>query len=209
LTAAALPADGPLRIEVVIGPVVRLVPADLARVAAAFQPTSSQLGGSGVQADVSVAHVDATLTDAGIVARASGQVTVTTLWVPQQGSFSASATLRAVPSTVPGTADVLDLVTVADLQLQLPGFAGGLADAILPLIRGFLTDLLADQVRAVLRTEVPAAIGRAFVLGALPPDVIVSMRRLSIDATALQFQPVLGVIGTTLSTFAPPPIAPP
>jgi hypothetical protein len=64
-------------------------------------------------------------------------------------------------------------------------------------------------VRAVLRAELPAAIGRAVVFGSPPPDVIVSVRRLSIDATALQFQPVLGVIGTTLSTFAPPPIAPP
>lgn len=209
LSAASLPADGPLRIEIVLGPIVRLVQADLARVAAGFSPTTSHLGGSGVQADVSVANVDATLTDAGIVARASGQVTVRMLGIPQQGPFAASATLRAVPTTVPGVPDLLDLVTVSDLQVELPGVAGGIANAILPLIRGHLSDLLTDQVRTVLRAELPAAIGRTFVLAALPPDVIVSLRTLSIDASALVFQPALGAIGTTLSTFAPPPIPPP
>jgi hypothetical protein len=208
LSAVSLPTDGPLGIEVVLGPTVRLEQSDLARLAATFTPTTSQLGGSGFQADLSVQTVDATLSDAGIMARASGQVVLKTLGIPEIGVFSASATLRVVPTTVPGVTDPVDLVTVSDLQVQLPGLASGMADAAVALIRGHLTDLLTDQLRAVLRVELPAAISRMFVLAALPPDVVVSVRNLSIDGAALQFQPALGALGTTLSTYTPPAIPP-
>jgi hypothetical protein len=209
LSAASLPTDGPLGIEVVLGPTVRLEQSDLARLAATFTPTTSQIGGLGLQADLSVQTVDATLSDSGIVVRASGQVVVTTVWIPESGVFSASATLRAVPTTVPGVTDLVDIVTVSDLQVQLPGFASGMADAAVPLIRGYLTDLLTGQLRAVLRAELPAAVSRMLVLASLPPDVVVSVRYLSIDAAALQFQPALGAFGTTLSTYTPPAIPPP
>lgn len=209
LSAASLPTDGPLRIEVVLGPTVRIEQSGLAGLASAFTPTTSQFGGFGLQADLSVRTVDATLSAAGIMARASGQVMVTTLGIPESGVFSASATLRVVPTTVPGIPDPVDLVAVSDLQVQLPGFAGGMADAAVALIRGYLTDLLTDQLRAVLRAELPTAVSRMLVLAALPPDVVVSVRNLSIDADALQFQPALGALGTTLSTYAPPAIPPP
>ena len=210
LSAASLPTDGPLGVEVVLCPTVRLEQSDLARLAASFPPPpTSQFGGLGLQVDLSIHKVDATLSDAGIVARASGEVVVKTLGLAEWGVFSASATFRAAPTTVPGVTDPVDLVTVSDLQVQLPGFTGGVADAAFPLIRGYLTDLLTGQLRDFLRAELPAAVSQTFVLAALPPDVVVSVRNLSIDAAALQFQPALGALGTTLSTFTPPAIPPP
>jgi hypothetical protein len=126
LSAASLPTDGPLGVEVVLCPTVRLEQSDLARLAAAFTPTTSpQFGGSGplsLQAGLRVQTVDATLSDAGIVAHASGSMSIRALGIPEAGSFSASATLRAVPTTVPGVTDPVDLVTVSELQVQPPTF---------------------------------------------------------------------------------------
>jgi hypothetical protein len=213
LSAASLPTDGPLRVEVVVGPTVRLEQSDLARVAAAFTPTTSPLlGGSGplaTNAKLDVRQIDATLSDSGIVARAFGQVAIRALGIAESGIFEANATVRAVPTNLPAVADLVDVVTVSDLQVQFPAFASGMGDTVLPLVRGYLADLLTDQLRDVLRAELPAAVLRALVLPALPPDVVISVRKLSIDASALEFQPALGAIGTTLSTFAPPPIPPP
>jgi hypothetical protein len=209
LSAASLPTDGPLGVEVVLCPSVRLEQSDFARLAAASTPTTSPVfGGSSplaTQASLYVPQVAATLSDAGIIVHTSGLMTVSTLGIPEAGGFVASTTLRAVPTTVPGVMDPVDLVTVSDLQVSL---ATGMGDAAVPLVRGYLTDLLTGQLRAFLRAELPAAVSKTFLLAALPPDVVVSVRNLSIDAAALQFQPVLGALGTTLSTFTPPAISP-
>jgi hypothetical protein len=213
LSAASLPTDGPLGVEVVLCPSVRLEQSDLARLAAAFTPTTSPVfGGSSplaTQARLSVHTVAAMLSDAGIVAHASGQMSIKALGIPETGSFSASATLRAVPTMVPGVPDPVDLVTVSDLQVQPPNFSSGMGDAAVMLVRGYLADLLTGQLRAFLRAELPAAVSKTFLLAALPPDVVVSVRNLTIDTAALQFQPALGALGTTLSTFTPPAIPPP
>ena len=209
LTAASLPADGAVRVEFVLGPLVRFEQADLARLAAVFTPTPSHVSAGAVDADLSVTAVEATLTDGGIVARASGQVEIRALGMVDRGPFSASGTLRVVPTAAPGVLDLVDLVTVADIQVQLPGIVGAFVDTILPLIRGMLSNLLIDQLRAVLRAQLPAAIDDAFVLAGLPPDVVVSVRRLSITPAAIEFQPALGALGTTLSMFTPPAIPPP
>jgi len=209
LTAASLPPEGAVRIEFVLGPLVRFEQSDLARLAAAFPPTPAHISAGAVVADLSVTAVEAALTDGGIVARASGQVEIRALGVVDRGPFSASGTLRVVPTAAPGVLDLVDLVTVSDVQVQLPGIAGTFVDTILPLIRGMLSNLLIDQLRAVLRAELPTAINGAFVLAGLPPDVVVSIRRLSITASAIEFQPALGALGTTLSTFTPPAIPPP
>ncbi len=109
----------------------------------------------------------------------------------------------------PGANDLVDLWKATDVQVQLPGIAGVLVDSILPLIRGYVDTLLIGQLRAILRSELPAVVNRAFALTTLPPDVVVSMRKLSIAATAIEFQPTLSAIGTTLSTFTPQAVSPP
>ena len=210
VTAGALPPQGALRVEVVLGPVVRFEQVDVARLAATFTPTTSRIGAGAVQADLSVMTVDATLTNGGIVARASGQVEIRALsGVVDRGSFSASGTLRLVPIGVPGLNDLVDLLSVSEIQVQLPGIAGAFVDGVLPLIRTFVEGMLTDHLRAIIQRELPAVVNRAFVLTGLPPDVVVSVRRLSVDPTAIMFQPALGAIGTTLSTFTVPAIPPP
>ncbi len=210
LTVASLPPQGTLRVETVLGPLLRFEQADVARLAASFPPTTTHVGAGAVEADLSITSVDATLTNGAIVARASGQVEVSALvGVVDRGPFSASGTLRLVPTGVPGVSDLIDLLSVSAIEVQLPGIAGAYVDSVMPLIRTFVEELLTDHLRAILRDELPAAVNRAFVLAELPPDVVVSVRRLSVDPTAIVFQPALGALGTTLSTFTPPAIPPP
>ena len=210
LTTAALPAPDAVRAEVVLGPLVRLEPSDLARLASTFTPTTSHIESGPVEADLSTTSVSAELMHGAVVVRATGQVDVRTVFgLGDRGAFAASATLRLVPSSAPGSTDLVDLLKVSDVLVQLPGLAGQLVDQVLPLIRNFLEDLLSTQLRNLLRTELPAAVSRSFLLAGLPPDVVLSIRRLSIEPSALEFQPTLSALGTALSTFTPPAVPPP
>ena len=203
-----VPADGTLRLEIVRGPTIRWRQSDVARLAAAFSPTTSQFSGPGGQLRLDVQRVDATLSDAGIRARAWGQITVTALGVPQSGPFTASATLHVVGTTSPGTADPVSVSPITDLELQLPPLVGGLLGPMASLVHDQLSSQLTTQVRAFFRAELPVAIGRTFALTTLPPGAVVSVSNVVLDATAMQFEPAIGVIGTALSTYSPSVLPP-
>ena len=210
LTAAALADPTAVRVEVVLGPMVRLAQSDVARLTAAFNPTSSHVGAGAVEVDVSVTHIVATLITGAIVARADGLVSYRTLMGALDDSpFSASVTLHLAPVAAPGAVDLLDLWKASEVDVQMPGVAGILINSILPLVRGYVDGLLVEQLRALLRSALPAVVNRSFALTSLPADAVVSVRKLSIDASAIEFQPTLSAVGTTLSTFTPTAIPPP
>ena len=137
---------------------------------------------------MSVTHIVANPVPGGIVTRADGQLSYRTIMgAVDEGPFSARLTIGVAPMATPGSIDLVDLWKVTDVQVQRPGIAGVLVDSILPLIRGYVDSLLIGQLRAILRNELPALVSQAFALAALPADVVVSVRKLSIDATAIEF----------------------
>jgi hypothetical protein len=205
------PATPLTRVELVVGPSVTIDKAQFESWLTQVLPYATGLsGGGGIGVTIRVST--------GSIAFAPGRLTVTVagevdvqamLGMTQRGPFSAGITLGLVPNGSPGLADPIDLVAVSDATIELPGLLGSIAAAVLPVMKSFVTNFATEQLRTSLRTEVPNAIERAFALAALPADVSLSLRRLSIDATGVTFQPALGAIGTTLSTFAPPTIPPP
>jgi hypothetical protein len=126
-----------------------------------------------------------------------------------RSAFSASATVGLVPSAAPGITDLCDLLTVQSVTVDLPGTFGGMVSTLVSLIRPELERVLTEHLRAIIRRELLAAITSALVVSALPTDVTLSIRQVSIDSAAITFQPALGAIGTSLSTFTPPAIPPP
>ena len=68
----------------------------------------------------------------------------------------------------------------------------------------FLGDWILTLMRPIVQQEISNAAARALSLVGLPPSVTLSIRRLSVTPTAVTFQPVLGAIGTVLSTYQPP-----
>src|SRR4029079_13312531 len=100
-------------------------------------------------------------------------------------------------------------VRVEDINLDMPGVLGALASLAIPSIRTFVEGFATDQLGTILRTAVPDAVQRGFALAGLPPDVNLSIRKITVDGDGILFEPALGAVGTTLSTFAPPNIPPP
>lgn len=206
----SLNGPGPVRVEVVLGPEVRIDAADISRlVTSVFNPVSQRVGavGGAMSAEVRLLGADASLTDGGIIGRARGDVQIQGAFAGL-GGFAASATLSLVPSASPTAIDLCDVIVVTDLVLETTGLIGPIS-AVLPVIRDYLSGLLTEWLRAIVRSELPAAVARAFALPSLPPDVMLSVRRLRIDSTAVMFQPSLGAIGTTLSAFHSPVLPPP
>jgi hypothetical protein len=208
IPAASLP-QGTVRVEVVLGPLVRIEQADVSRWAAAFPPTSRHVDTGPLSVDVSITGADATLATGGIAGRLSGQVVISSPLGGSSGSFVASATVSLVPSAAPDAIDLCDLVTIQNMDVQVAGIPGQALSLALGAIRPLLDAALSGHLREIISRELPTAITGALVLPGLPPGVTTSIRRLAVDPTAIVFQPVLGALGTVLSTFVPPPIPPP
>jgi hypothetical protein len=212
LDAASLVGQGPIRVEAVLGPEIRIEAGELSRlVASSFTPVKQRisLGGGLAAADVSVLTADAALADNGIRLRATGQVEIQGLFgVPSRLAFGGGATLNLVPSAAPASADIFDLITVTDVAVEVGG-AGGALSAVVSAMRPFLSGLLTGELRQAARTQLSGAILGALVLDDPPAGVTLSVRRLAVDAQAITLQPVLGAIGTALSAFRAQPIGPP
>jgi hypothetical protein len=73
----------------------------------------------------------------------------------------------------------------------------------LSIVCDLLEGMLTKQVQQTLVRELRAIVAGAFALTELPPGVTVSIRRIEMEGDTVSFQPVIGAIGTTLSTFHP------
>lgn len=208
ITAAGLAV--PIRIEIVICPEMRLSATQLSQlVSTSFAPVHQHLEVPGglVSADVSVLTADATVTNAGVVLKLTGQA----VFSAGLGTFafSGSTTLSLVPLAAPTTNDLVDILIVAEPVFEVLGALGPIATSFINALRGMLAPLFTDQLHTAIRTALPAVLTKSLVLTALPAGVTVSLRKVSIDAGGITFQSALGAIGTVISTFHPPAIPAP
>lgn len=212
LTQSDVSPGAATRVEVVLGPEMRIDAAEVSRLASEFKPVSQvvTIAGAGVSAEIAIAAANAALESNAIVGRLSGEVTIrSAIGGTQRGPFSASAKLRLIPSAAAGVSDVFDLVSVSDMAVEAPGQLGQFFAAILPMIRAALTEQLTRHMRDVIREEITKIVTRALVLPDLPAGVTLSIRRLTIGPDAVVFQAAFGALGTSLSTFTPSEIPPP
>jgi hypothetical protein len=208
---ATLAGQSPTRIEVVLGPEVRIEAADLAAwVASAIPPLTHRLSlAGGIWADASVIGAQAMVIGGGVYCTVSGHVSIqSSIGLNESGPFWVGLTVSFLPAATPGT-DICDIAPVSQPEIQLPGIAGQIVSLMTPVIGNWITELLKAQLQTIAIRELPAAFARALALAALPIDVTVSIRRLSIEPSAITFQAALGAFGTALSTFRPPPIPSP
>ncbi len=198
-------ADANRRIEVVLGPEIRI---DAAAIAAQLQKPPDWTGKvdlGAVKAALTLTAAKAALDANAIGGELSGIVTLTSFGgISTTNGFTAGATVRLMPSTKPGLADICDLVNVSDLSVTIPGMAGQYLDALLPLVRPLLNEQLAEHVRTTAMRELHRLVKLELALpDPLPDGVTVSIRRLTINASGITFQPALGALGTTLSQLPP------
>jgi len=146
IDAGSVTGKGPVRIEIeiVLIPEMSIDAAVLSQlVASAFPPATEHVsvGGGLTAADVSVLTADAVLMSANGQIEIQGQPGVT-----DRLAFTGKATLSLVPSAAPAPVDVFDLITIGRPYHRCIR-RRGLMSALLPAVRGFLSRLLADQLR--------------------------------------------------------------
>jgi hypothetical protein len=223
IPSTAVPSGGPLRVEVALGPQLRLTADQVtAWVIDAFTPHSQPLAAGGVDAVVSTTGARASLINNGIRGTVFGSVSfpgtplLGALTVPFSIGVGASvrvpvAVARDGPPPSVSTPPLGQIVEVAPLgppDIQLTGDLGPLATLVSNALAAFVTDLVMTQLRQIVQRELPQAVARALALPALPAGVTLTIRQLSINPREILFQPTLGGFGTTLSTFTAPPIPP-
>jgi hypothetical protein len=211
LEASSLLATSPIRAEIVVGPEVRFHSVDVARWASAIPlPIKADLTSSaaGVSARVTVLSVSATLGDGKVTVHAGGQIDWTFgVGLPGQTTpFTATLLLGVQLPPTPMDVEPCYVRLLGDPDVEISGLAGALATQVLPIVRDLLEGMLTKQVQQILVRELRVIVAGAFALTELPPGVTVSVRRIRMEGDAASFQPVIGAMGTTLSTFHPPAV---
>jgi hypothetical protein len=195
--------SAPQRVEVLLGPTVQITCAELEAALATLLPYTTQVDAGGKRIDVNLLTCTVSGAPGRLTATVGGQATASALGL-QNVPFSGKVSLGLVPSSAPAMADIVHLVKVDDVALSMPGILGALISIIVPFMKTSIEGFATEQLRTILRTEVPKAVQHGFVLAGLPPDVTLSMRKVSLAPDGISFQPALGAVGTTLSTFSPP-----
>jgi hypothetical protein len=208
-----LPAP-PLRCEIVICPQVLVPPAAVQAWASAFQAVSRQVGLPSLQGSVTVALTSAAVALAAdtITVTATGTLTGSLVGgtVPlNQTPFSADVPFSLAPSGSPQAGDIVDFAIVGPGPV-IKVLAGPMA--VLNSLLSFLQPLIKDQLQSSFSPWVeqmtPKVIATALALPQLPPSTTITLRSLKVDGSGIMFQPVLGTIGSGLSTFKPVPLPP-
>jgi hypothetical protein len=210
------PAEQTPRVELVVAPTAKISAAALDRWASAFvavtQPLTPPAGAPLGPLQATVNAVGIALGAGSVSITASGSISGTVLGTAfPQIPVSAGVSLSIAPSVSP-RADDLVLVALAgsnpvSLHTSSPILAA-VADIVDGLLADFVGDLVRNQLDEGLHQLLPSAIARSLALAELPPSTT-SLRTLTVDETGISYQPTLGAIGTTLSTFTPTPLATP
>jgi hypothetical protein len=208
-----LPAP-PLRCEMVICPQVLVPPAAVQAWASAFQAVSQQISLPSLQGSVTAAlsSVTVALTADTITVTATGTLTGTIVGgtVPlNQMPFSADVPFSLTPSGSPQAGDIVDFAIVGPGPV-IKVLAGPMAvlNSLLSFLQPFIKDQLQNSLTPWVEQVTPEVIAAALALPQLPPSTTITLRSLKIDQSGITFQPVLGAIGTGLSTFKPVPLSP-
>ena len=104
---------------------------------------------------------------------------------------------------------------IVDFAIVGPGpvikvLAGPMAvlNSLLAFLQPFIKDQLQNSLSPWVEQVAPKVIAAALALPQLPPSTTITLRSLKIDGSGITFQPVLGTIGSGLSTFKPVPLSP-
>jgi hypothetical protein len=202
----------PLRCEMVICPQVVVPPAAVQAWASSFQAANQQLGSSSSQSSVAVAlgSVTVALTADTITVTATGTLTgsIGGLTALNQAPFSADVPFSLTPSGSPQAGDIVDFAIVGTgpvIKILGPG-PGTILNSFISLLQPAIRNQLQNAMGPWIQQVIPEFVAAALALPQLPPSATVTLRNLKVDASGITLQPVLGTIGTGLSTFKPAPL---
>jgi len=129
-----------------------------------------------------------------------------------QTSYSATVSVGLFPSDALAASEIVRVALAGanPVQVELSqSLLGPLASLLLPFTSSTLASLVQPAVTDWVNQLLPKLIAEMLTLPQLPAGVSISLRAVGISVDGIGFQPMLGVIGTTLSTFRPPSVSPP
>ena len=202
----AAPAATP-NVEIVLGPMVTLTADDISRWFAAVPAAPVQslaVTGVGTVA-VDIQSIAAALVPPALRLTGVGTLSGSVSFLGSVASpLSVTVTLGLVPTTNPNPLLPAELTLVAPPHVDISGPLAAYGAVLNAAIATFAGDWILELMRPIVQQEVSDAAARALSLVGLPPSVTLSIRKLSVTPTSVTFQPVLGAIGTVLSTYQPP-----
>ena len=206
-----LPAP-PLRCEMVICPQVLVPPAAVQAWASSFKAVNQQLGSPSSQISVAVAFSSVT------VALAADTITVTATGtltgsiggiIPlNQTPFSADVPFSLTPSGSPQAGTIVNFAIVeSGAVIKILGSGPvALVTSFISIFQPAVIDLLQNALNPWVQQVIPEFVAAALALPQLPPSTTITLRSLKVDESGITLQPMLGTIGTGLSTFKPAPL---
>ena len=202
----------PLRCEIVICPQVLVPPAAVQAWASSYTAVNQQIGSPSSQISVAVALSSVT------VALAADAITVTLtgtltgsiggLISLKQTPFSADVPFSLTPSGSPLAGDIVNFAIVgsgAAITILGSGPAA-ILNGLKSLLQPAVINQLQNSLSPWVEQEMPEFVAAALALPQLPPSTTITLRSLQVDESGITLQPVLGTVGTGLSTFKPTPL---
>ena len=200
------PAATP-NVEIVLGPMVTLTADDISRWFAAIPAAPAQsleVTGVGTVA-VDIQSIAAALAPPALQLTGVGTLSGSISLIGSVASpLSVALAFGLVPTTNPDPLLPAELTLVAPPHVELSGPFKTFGAVLNAAIATFAGDWILDVMRPIVQKEISDAAAHALSLVGLPPSVTLSIRKLSVTPTSVTFQPVLGAIGTVLSTYQPP-----
>jgi len=199
----------PLRIEIVLGPVIRISQEELNTVLATLLPIAAPpMNESMVQANGTITTLAVGLEPGVATITASGSLSGSAYGIPLGDlGFSGSVGLAVTPSVAPDAQDLVEVTTATPVAVEFSGsLIAAVANSLSGLFGPFVENLGMTQLLTRLTQWLPGAISQSLLLAGLPKDCTLSVRDVSIEHGAISAQPVLGCVGNALSTFDPPAI---
>ena len=206
-----LPAP-PLRCEMVICPQVLVPPTAVQAWASSFNAVNQQLGSPSSQTSVAVALSSVTVALAvdTITVTATGTLTgsIGGIIPLNQTPFSADVPFSLTPSGSPQAGDIVNFAIVGSGPVIsiLGSGQTALLNSLISIFQPFVRDQLQSSLNPWAEQVMPEFVAAALALPQLPPSTTITLRSLKVDESGITLQPVLGTIGTDLSTFKPVPL---
>jgi hypothetical protein len=197
----------------VICPQLLIPPAEIQAWASSFKAVNQQLSSSSSQSSIAVALSSVSVAlGAGIltvnaVGTLSGSIGGGILQL-QQMPFSASVPFSLTPLGSPQADEIIDFTIVGSGPvINIPGSgSAALLNSLISIFQPFVTEQLQNSLSPWAEQLIPDFVAAALALPQLPPSTTITLRSLKVDESGITLQPVLGTIGTGLSTFKPAPL---
>jgi hypothetical protein len=112
------------------------------------------------------------------------------------------------PSGSPQAGDIVNFAIVGSGPVIsiLGSGQTALLNSLISIFQPFVRDQLQSSLNPWAEQVMPEFVAAALALPQLPPSTTITLRSLKVDESGITLQPVLGTIGTDLSTFKPVPL---